>query len=406
MQRPKLWYYVQDNSNNPFLEGGAYIPTLGHIATAVDWFCLHSIGYIENPSKSWAFTDVESASALGRLIDGPIRSRRDIEGAESALRALLLHEVVDVVIPTVKFLDGGLKSYARFDREIRNQAAFEAFQVADCADYLIACEAVEIKDGQVTASSRMDSELVGRPITDGDKNYSLMLRGAANVASALPMQLNAATYYTSPDLIQPMKNGAKDFIDQLYRKIENPWVNVAQSQPAFSIDVRLPPLISIVLSRAPSRSSIPSVLKELRDELRPIRLDLVQLNELLDRTMTQADLAAQVRRINQSFDAIVPEALLTDAQRRLRPWLCVFRIVSWVRQALESPLSPSVIDEIDRMTRVFDASVRGVRYNRSITTRSVTAAKFSELLRMESVRGLITSHFTRAEIEVLNRDAL
>ncbi|MDO9054137.1 MAG: hypothetical protein Q7U37_09465 [Gallionella sp.] len=383
---------------------GAYIPTLGHIATAVDSYRAVAVAEVKDRPASWCFTDTDAASALGRIVDGPIVSRADIEKAEAALRAILLHDVVDIIVPTVKVTNSeGFFGYVRFDEGIRNEAAFAAFNAAPCSDYLLASELVEIRNGEIISSTNPSSLLTGNELDDRRDNYARLLSSSSEIVNAMPMQVDAAAHYSANEFTMHLKQGSAGFINSLYRRIERPWMEVAQIEPSLFIDVKLPPLIAIVLARAGHRKDIPEVLIELREELAPVRDDLARMNCLLDSTITQADLNAQVRKINESFDAIVPEALLTDAERRWRRITTAFNFVKPARQLYGIAVDPLAADP-DKIAEIFQNTRQAILQNRRIVSRSVPAAKFSELLRVDSARGIVTTHFSQKELELFSAD--
>ncbi len=403
MPRPSISYFVtrDDETAGP---GGrdAPIPTFGHIATVFDLYRAAAVSKVRNHPGSWCFTDTHAASALGRIIDGPILSRSDIEKGETALRAILLHDVVDIVVPSVKVRqDNNFVSYVRFDKGVRNQAAFAALNVAPCSDYLLAVELIDVRNGEITGSTNSSSPLIGNALDDQETNYSCLLSAAANVVNALPMQIGAAAHYCADPFTKALKPGPAGFIDELYQRIERPWMEIAQMEPALFIDVKLPPLIAIVLNRAQHREKIPEVLKDLREELAPVREDLKRVNLLLDSSISQADLNAQVRSINESFDAIVPEALLTDAERRRRRITTVFRLAKPIWQIYSLAVNLLAADP-DKLIQIVKNIGEAVPQNQKIVARSVTAAKFSELLRVDSARGLVTSHFSPQEISLFS----
>jgi len=401
MQHPSIKYYVTRPEESP----SSYIPTLGHIASNFDAYRTIEIAEIENRPESWCFTDTDAAGALGRLIDGPIKSG-DIEKAESALRAILLHDVVEIIVPCAKAIhDTGFVSYQRFDNGQRNEASFTGLNVAPCKDLLMAFELINISNGEITASSNLNSKLVGYSIEDQEAIYNNLIKSCAEVANAYPIDVGASSYFAKQEFQHTLRRGSASFITELYQRIHKPWINVAQSEPALFVDVRLPPLVAIVLSRAPSRENIPSVLTELREELTSVRVDLNRLNRKLDSTATQADINALVRSVNESFDAIVPEALLTNAERRKRRITSVFNFFTPMKQLYSIAVDPLSADP-EKFIELFNLTHSVVLKNSRIVSRSVTAAKFSELLRVESVRGMVTTHFTKKEIKLLEKGAL
>lgn len=143
------------------------------------------------------------------------------------------------------------------------------------------------------------SELIGKGINNNVKNFKLVSYSAKNIANALPMTVGASTYFSAdPFIITSNDNGA-GFIDEIYKRIYRPWIDVAQMGPSYSIDVKLPPFISIVLSRANFRDQIPEVLSELREELTDVCNDLKRMNQMLDSSISQAEIDAFV--MSQNF---------------------------------------------------------------------------------------------------------
>lgn len=404
MQRPEINTWVLPPSGITANDGFPAIPTFGHPAGGFDAYKTVAVGDINHKSDSWCFTDIEAASALGRIIDGPIRSWQDIERAESALRAILLHDFIEILVPCVKGeIDTGIISYLRFDDHLRNQAAFSALQVANCRDYLFATEYVHVSKGEITASSNANSELIGNNIQSNDINFSTVTNSSRKGALALPMTLGAATYYTSDAFAIRGQKGTAGFIDDLYERIYKPWVQVAQNGPVLFTDIKLPPFIAIVLSRANTRENIPDVLRELREQLADVRSDLIRMNKMLERPAKQAEIYAQVQRINESFDAIVAESLLTPAERRFRRITQVFNFINPVRQLYSAAVDPLTISP-GQLEQFFKSTHSAVLQNSRIVSRSVTAATFAELLKVDSVHDIVHSHFSHDEIELLSEE--
>ena len=399
---PHLQFLVtrQDESQARGL-GSPSIPTIGHAASTFDAYRIYALHSVDNKPESWCMTDTDAAAALGRIVDGPIQSHRDIESAESALRAILLHEYVEVLVPCVKAeQNAGFVHYIRLDKKERNAAAFSALQVAPCLDRLLALEYVSITNGQVTTSSNSSSVLVGASVDDIGSYYRGLLKSASELAFAFPAQVGAATYYTGAEWSAPINGGAAGFIDEIYRRIYRPWVDIAQATPSLYVDVRLPPLLAIVLSRAPTREMIPDILRELRGELGQARTELNRLNSMIDRCMSQADIYAQTRRIKESFDAIVPEALLTDAERRWRRIVSVFRFVSPIRQIYSAAIDPLTVN-YEKLQEFFNSARTAVAADSRIVSRSVAAATMAELLQVGSVRETIMTQFSEQEVKFL-----
>lgn len=401
--RPKVLYLVtrqDEGKNTP--GGGPLIPSLGHPTSVIDLYRTVGVQAVENKPPSWCFTDIEAASALGRIIDGPINSGVDLDYAESALRAILLHEYTEVLVPCVKAShSNGFFQYLRPDNKLRNDATFSAFRVANSFDRLFATEFVTVSNGRFTESSNSRSTLIDTEIESFDPQYSSIVKTVGEMAHAFPTQVGATTSFANPKFQSHIKSGPAGFIDELYSRVYRPWHEVAQSVPTVNLELKLPPLLAIVLSRAPWREQIPEVLWELRQEMAELRSELNRLNAMIDSCMSQAELFAQQQKVNESFDAIVPESLLTQASLRKRRVFSIFNLVRRVRQLYSIAADPLAADP-DEFFKMVQGAKSVVATDSRIVSRSIPAATMAELLRVPSIRETIKTHFTAKEVDLIS----
>jgi hypothetical protein len=381
--------------------GQPVIPTLGNIATAFDAYKAVGIVDVGNRPLSWCFTDTSAAAALGRIVEGPIHSVSDISSAEEALRAILLYDFVEILVPCAKAkYDSGIIGYHRFDKKERNEAAFAATRVAPCRDLLYASEFISISREEIVESTNLDSKVVGRSSCDDSLAYGLITESCADLANALPMTIGAAAHFASNALQKPLRPGVGGFINQLYSRINKPWMEVAQSQPHLYCELKLPPLLAICLNRASHRADLPGVLGELRQELADARIELNSMNEMLESSNSQAEIVRQSKRIQQCFDAIVPEALMTNTQRKQRRIMSVFRILKPIPQLYSAAVDPLSLGP-SQFADVFDSVQATILNEGRIVSRCSSALKFSSLLRTGSIRDVMTSHFNDDELRLL-----
>ncbi|MDA3916260.1 MAG: hypothetical protein PF690_04735 [Deltaproteobacteria bacterium] len=320
------------------------------------------------------------------------------------VRAALLYEFAEVAVPCVKADHGnGLIGYLRFDKEFRNGASFEAFSCVPCRDHLLAVEFVNLKDGEIIQSSFSESGLIGKTTSDSVQSLNYVTNRTSEVAATLPMQLGAATHYTGSIYSAVTDRSPSGFIDELYRRVYRPWMDVAQAGPHLRFELKLPPLLAIVLNRSNFRRDVPTVLKELRGEMAPIRADLVRLNHMIDSCLEQSEIYAQTQRISESFDAVVAESLLTPVELRNRRIISIFNLIKPVRQIYSIAVDPLAADH-EKFIEAFKSSQEAVKKNSRIISRSVAASKVSELLRIGSIRDMVTSHFTDEEQQLIHNN--
>ncbi|WP_227664630.1 hypothetical protein, partial [Marinobacter litoralis] len=116
--------------------------------------------------------------------------------------------------------------------------------------------------------------------------------------------------------------------------------------------------------------------------------------------MSQADIIAQTQRVNESFDAIVPESLLTPPKVRWRRIVSVFNFVRPVRQLYSIAADPLSADP-DKFFELVQSAKNVVAKDSRIVSRSIPAAKMAELLKVGNIRESITTHFSEQEVQLI-----
>ncbi|HEY8579593.1 MAG TPA: hypothetical protein VIL72_06880, partial [Beijerinckiaceae bacterium] len=102
----------------------SHIPTLGAPTTAIDQYRVVAIASSNLSELRGAFADVEAAAALAKIAEGGISSVTDLEAAETALQAVLLHDIVHIVTAGPKIVNGGFCGYWRQDQDARSPLSY------------------------------------------------------------------------------------------------------------------------------------------------------------------------------------------------------------------------------------------------------------------------------------------
>lgn len=402
----KIFSYVtradETSAKNDGFGPSSYIPTEGAIASAFDAYRTFEISHIENKPDSWSMLDVDSIAALGRVIDGPITSKEDLVMAEQALRAMLFHESTQVLVPSLKIDHGGFICYQRLDKGLRNSASYEALKVLDSRDLLFTTEYLEVSERIVTSSSNPRSGLINRSVESFGNGYELVLKSSSEVSITLPNRIGATTYFSNPELTKHCSTYESGFIKRLYDSIEKPWFEIAQASPPIEVDIKLPPLISIVFSRASYRDEIPDVIRQLREELIVSRKELVRFNSLIDEGLNQRDYMAQVNRIQDSFNAIVAESQLTDAEIIKRKILGVWNLIRPVANAYVAS-NFTLFNTLDEFMAVYQSMEDRVKKSSRIVSRNVPASTMSETLKVDNIFMSAKKILTESEMKLFSK---
>jgi hypothetical protein len=381
----------------------SYIPTFGAATTAIDQYRTVAVASTILPDLGAAFTDIYAVAAIARVAEGGITEIAELEAAETALQALLLHDIVHVLIPSPKVdMGNGLVTYIRQDRDQRTQFGFDLFSLAKSRDWLVAPEFLRVTDGIVGTSTLPASPLIGMQL---DKIRSGIKYWHDDVTEAINVTVEShgvPAYFTDPALVRSRRGDG--FSKRFYHRIRQPWNKAVGDIPPIVCTFSLPPLLAVVLNRLNKRADLQSVIADLRAELTPVRVELREFNSIVTQSTSNAEIEARVRHITESFDAIIPESRLSGAQRRKRLILSI--------QRLASPLIKFAMGYVTKGGASLEDGLKAAKgvsdfviESRSIIDRTVTAQTFVGLLNTESLQSLVKHHFSEAKIAALEKSA-
>ncbi len=377
---------------------GSHIPTFGHPATAHDYYRIMSCVGSDMSQFNVCFTDVATCMGLAKVIEGPIESYADIEAAEIALNAILFHENVEVFVPTVKVEVNGIRTYARPDEGKRSDVAFEMFNIPTTRDWLCAYDYVLVKNGRINRTERRDTRLRGITYGDYRRLDRILGRVAADVFPALARDFKVPGYFSDPLLIQRYK-ATKNFTHELYDRIRIPWQECVSAVPGVELSVRLPPLLAIVLTRAQSRQDVPSVVRELHDQLGPIRYELYEFDQMVRTEPDQVKLEQKATYIQESFATIVPDSREDVGRRNL---VRIWSLLKPITKAYGIAINPTLLNP-EELRSLIASAHEAVVENNSIVDRTMSGRAFSELLRTDSVVQILKRHFDESELKALEK---
>ncbi|MBA2668984.1 MAG: hypothetical protein H0U67_01270 [Gemmatimonadetes bacterium] len=150
--------------------------------------------------------------------------------------------------------------------------------------------------------------------------------------------------------------------------------------------IPVPPLLAIVLDRAPTRSDVPATIFALREELEPIRAEMLGFSDMLRGAYNQVQVEQRCTEIRASFSATFKASRLTE-QPLLLPLLKLYK-------AAKSPLDPLIAalnpDYVPGDPRV-------------LADRTLTAKSFARLLRVDAMHSLLASMLSEGEIRNLSK---
>jgi hypothetical protein len=352
----------------------SHIPSLGAETSAIDQYRIAGVHLTNLPELGGAFTDVKASAALAKVAEGGISTHRELEAAETALQALLLHEIVHVITHAPKVDRGnGLVTYARQDIGRRSPLAFQLMNLAESRDLIIAPELLKIDNGRVISSSLPKSSLVGvmeHQLVQGTPYWNEDVEDAIHAA----IDMHGVPAYLAETNLQS-SHRRNSFAEHFYRRLRQPWDAATKNIPEIVWSFSTPPLLAIVLYRMNNRSELLSVLTDLRRELAPARRELLEFNQIVTASAPQAEVEYRIRRINESFDAIVPESKLTKVHRRQRKILSFQKLLRPLWRLATANMTKSGATFEDAMSAAGGIN-QAVQENQALVNRTVTARTF------------------------------
>jgi hypothetical protein len=377
------------------------IPTFGAATTPIEQYRTVAVASTNLPDLGVAFTDGNAVAAISLVAEGGLTDVMQLEAAETALQALLLHNIVHVLIPAPKADFGNrLVSYIRGDSGQRTAFGFELFSLAKSRDWLIAPEFLRVTDGVLIRSTLQNSPLVGMTV---DQFRTGMSYSNADVNDAINVAVEShgvPAYLTDPALVRSRRGDG--FSKRFYHRIRQSWDEAVGGIPPVVCSFSLPPLLAVVLDRLNSRADLRTVIADLRDELAPVRDELREFNNIVTQSTPQAEIEARVHRITESFDAIVPESRLSGAQRRRRRILSIQGIVRpLIKFAMGFATNNGA--SLENGIQVANGASDLLFESRAVVDRTITAQTFVGLLNTESLQSLVKHHFSSGEIDSIER---
>ena len=364
---------------------GPYIPTLGHPTSASDLFRVVGIHATGHEDWNSCFTDFTAPASLGRLIEGEVRSVDDLRAAEVALQALMWHERVDVLVPAFKTGHGQFVGYTR-ENDPRTQIAFDLFAAVAAYDQIFAVEEVSVVEGIVRQSNLDGSGVEGMPFEQAKAGYLDRSPFQAAALSEIPIHFGVPAYFAHPNL-RPY-SGKRGFFGEFYTSVSRQWDEAMRVVPDIQEVIPVPPLVAIVLDRAATRSDLPASILALREELAPVRTEMLRFSDMVRGAYNQVQVEAQCKEIRASFAAAFKASRRTD-QSFLLPLLKLYK-------AVKSPLDP-LIAALNPDYEPGDPRV--------IADRTLTARTFARLLKVDAMHSLLANMLSESEIKKLERSA-
>jgi hypothetical protein len=249
--------------------------------------------------------DLQTFGPVGRLVSGPLENVSDLLRIEEFVRAAVMHDGI-----YLHLLPGyGWQQEAGFIDLLDEMGPDSLLARKDDA-YLMPDEPLAISP----ALTKFASEYAGRVLETPDIGQALTDYEQAHLAETYTGYIeqvvwtlrNGGSTLLNSDFGAKLFAQAEQYPDSLFRGIDQSWNEYAQLAQSDGLEVTVPPLLGVVLTRCARRDAIPSVIRELRDEWACARKKVWSLLDALRVCQTLSE-AVEIRKE------------LTDASRLFSP---------------------------------------------------------------------------------------
>ena len=294
-----------------------------------------------------AFVDTNAIDALGRLVEGPIRSKADLQSFELAARAIVFHDEINLLAPCIdRTIYGSLEhNPVRISQAVPDGTKIpESLEgvLRDCKqhNHIIPVEKVlefASDDIEKAILSQYVTKSESQKLWEQDKK-----EGVTSIVSldrAYPVKLcnSVEEYFESifisdperiskvvsaiPETGSPGYFGLAEFRNvyetrkgfdptKFFKIIDDSWADEVENLMSYSANIPIGFVSAILANKIDRREQLPEALAEMRAQFAPFRNQLWELYDDVNlRSVSFADQTRLLKSIEATAKALVPAAM-------------------------------------------------------------------------------------------------
>jgi hypothetical protein len=274
---------------------------------------------------SLAICDPDAFFPLRNLVTGPLTDLSDLVQVERFIRTVLLHDEIEMELTPwsqhpeeeeaelteEEWLEGGRLVIVGIGPVL---TGYDFFSLRTGAGQPETPE-MELSPKLIEIAREFSNADEGNVYYDAHLNYLRRILGnVQNGGSALLLGEFGRAAITA----------SAEYPAQLFEKLDQDWQQVARDANAGDLGFRVPPVLSIVLTRAAKREAIPTIINDLRAEWADARTKAWDLVSALKVATTVAEADAIKRELVKASKMLSPEPNEIDS----RPIRTLWEIIS------------------------------------------------------------------------------
>jgi hypothetical protein len=210
-----------------------------------------------------AACDPDAFYPLRNLVVGPFRDLSDLAAIERFVRTVVLHDEIVMEIPPIPY--HGESELLEEEIRANGGVVITGFGPAVTrygffADYTgpeSAIPEIELSESLLNAASQYSNAGEGNVYFDSAVKYLKRL---------LAIVEDGGSVLVCGDFGHEVISVAERYPEELFRQLDADWRRFAQEIDQDGLDLLVPPVLGIVLTRCARRDAIPAVIRDLRDE--------------------------------------------------------------------------------------------------------------------------------------------
>ncbi len=233
-----------------------------------------------------AVFDPEAFYPFRTLVGGPISSQADLESIEEFLRAIVLHDEMEMEVQPLPF-DGEEAEWTEEEKQAGGRMVIAAIAPLIGEYNLFNDWTGPNRIPEIQLSPALERLVrIHSEAEPGNIYYEAHLNFLKRILEKVQ---NGGSIVCKGSLVQEAVQTATAFPAELFQQLDQEWQQFGDRLTDSAFGPLVPPVLSIVLTRSASREKIPTILRDLRDEWAVARSKVWNLADALKTSRTVAE---------------------------------------------------------------------------------------------------------------------
>jgi hypothetical protein len=270
-----------------------------------------------------AICDSDAFYPLRNLVAGPFYDLKTLSAIERFVRTVVLHDEIVMEIAPLWYDPENDSEFTEEEKQAGGRVVITAFgPVLDGYDFFTdytgparPVPEIELSPALLAAASKYANAGEGNVYFNAAIEFLKRL---------LEVVEKGGSVLLCGDFGQQVVSAAERYPEDLFRQLDSDWQDFAREVEHHGLDLLVPPVLGIVLTRCARRDAIPTVIRDLRDEWGGARQKVWQLLDSLRASRTLNEALEIRRELSEASRLFSPK----PAETHTRPGRVLWEILS------------------------------------------------------------------------------